>query len=236
MNKHSGSKRALTKYELEAIFDSWSDEEAELDKICIIPPNKANENTDKENFDDDLILHGDIRPLYEIINKKFMQFGIWEDDLSVDEQMVPYFGRHSCKMFIRGKPIRFGYKLWCLCSANGYLYDCIPLHTDVVLRLLENIEFADRHTVYFDNFFTSYYLMCLQTEIRLCATGTVRANRIRGAVLKTGKGLERSDHDFQFDSNNKILICRWQDNKEVTVATNFDQLYPTLPVKKMEKK
>ncbi|KAI8121783.1 PiggyBac transposable element-derived protein 2 [Lucilia cuprina] len=30
-----------------------------------------------------------IRPLYEIINKKFMQFGIWEEDLSVDEQMVP---------------------------------------------------------------------------------------------------------------------------------------------------
>ena len=177
-----------------------------------------------------------------------MQFGIWEEDLLVDEQMVPYFGRHSCKMFIRGKPIRFGYKLWCLCSANGYLYNCIPyagspdnynkevgLGADVVLRLLENIEFADRHTVYFDNFFTSYYLMCLLTERRLCATGTVRANRIGGAVLKTGKGLERGDHDFQFDSNNKILICRWQDNKEVTVATNFDQLYPTVPVKRRKK-
>lgn len=28
-----------------------------------------------------------------------------------------YFVRHPCKMFVRGKPIRFGYKLWCL-SAN----------------------------------------------------------------------------------------------------------------------
>ncbi|KAI8121784.1 PiggyBac transposable element-derived protein 3 [Lucilia cuprina] len=80
-------------------------------------------------------------------------------------------------MFIRGKPIRFGYKLCCLCSSKGYLYNCINyagsadnynkevgLGADVVLRLLDNIEFADRHTVYFDNFFTSYYLMCLLKE------------------------------------------------------------------------
>lgn len=145
-----------------------------------------------------------IRPLYEIINKKFMQFGIWEEDLFVDEQMVPCFGRHYCKMFLRGKPIRFIYTLWCLCSANRYLYNCIPyarsadsynkevvLGANVVLRLLDNIEFADRHTVYFDNFFTSYNFMCLLTERILCATCTVRAKIIGGAVLKTGKSLER---------------------------------------------
>lgn len=28
--------------------------------------------------------------------------------LSVDEQMIPYFGRHSCKMYMKGKPVRFG--------------------------------------------------------------------------------------------------------------------------------
>ena len=25
--------------------------------------------------------------------------------------MIPYFGRHSSKQFIRGKPVRFGYKV-----------------------------------------------------------------------------------------------------------------------------
>ncbi|KAF2895862.1 hypothetical protein ILUMI_10315, partial [Ignelater luminosus] len=29
-----------------------------------------------------------------------------------DEAIVSYFGRHSCKHFIKGKPIRWGYKLW----------------------------------------------------------------------------------------------------------------------------
>ena len=33
--------------------------------------------------------------------------------------MVTYYGRHSCKQFIRAKPIRFGYMLWVSDSATG---------------------------------------------------------------------------------------------------------------------
>ncbi|XP_039968251.1 piggyBac transposable element-derived protein 3-like, partial [Bactrocera tryoni] len=66
-----------------------------------------------------------VRPLIDALNKKFMQFGVFSHILSVDEQMIPYFGRHSCKMFIKGKPIRFGFKSWCLCSESGYLFSSI---------------------------------------------------------------------------------------------------------------
>lgn len=37
--------------------------------------------------------------------------------------MIAYYGRHSCKQFIRGKPIRFGYKVYCLNTFGGYLID-----------------------------------------------------------------------------------------------------------------
>lgn len=67
-----------------------------------------------------------LRPFIEYLNKKFIQFGIFSHNLSIDEQMVPYFGRHSAKMFIKGKPVRFGFKIWCLCSSNGYLYQFQP--------------------------------------------------------------------------------------------------------------
>ena len=43
-------------------------------------------------------------------------------DLAIDEQMVPYFSRHSAKMFNRGKPIRFSNKNWVLASSDDYLY------------------------------------------------------------------------------------------------------------------
>ena len=44
-----------------------------------------------------------LRPLIEAVKEKLQQFGIFSSELSIDEQMVSYFGRHSCKMFIRGK-------------------------------------------------------------------------------------------------------------------------------------
>lgn len=72
------------------------------------------------------ILLTQFRPLYDIMNKKFIKFGIWKKKLSIDELTIPYFAHHSCKIFIRGKPIRFGYKLCRLCSSAGYLYNCIP--------------------------------------------------------------------------------------------------------------
>ena len=63
-----------------------------------------------------------IAPLYDELNKGLVKFGVFNELLSVDEAMVPYFGRHSAKMFIRGKPIRFGYKIWSLCGEDGYPY------------------------------------------------------------------------------------------------------------------
>lgn len=86
----------------------------------------------------------------------------------IDEEMVPYFGRHSVKMYIKGKTIRFGFKLWCLCSSNGYLYKFIPygektstyenelgLGANVVLELLSVVQQQSVHRVFFDNFFSS---------------------------------------------------------------------------------
>lgn len=63
-----------------------------------------------------------IRPLLNMVNDSIAQFGVFEDKLSVDETMVKYFGKHSIKQFIRGKPIRFGYKFWNVCSVSDYCF------------------------------------------------------------------------------------------------------------------
>lgn len=179
-----------------------------------------------------------LRPYFDLLNRNFIKFGVFSPHLSIDEQMVPYYGKHSCKMYIRGKPIRFGYKLWCLCSSEGYLYQFYPyagaggynkqigLGAEVVLRLLSVVEYPIRHDVYFDNFFTSYYLMCLLSERNFFATGTVRSNRLKNAVLKTGKNLPKGSTDYVFDTKNQILLTRWSDSKEVTLATNHQTIEP----------
>ena len=61
-----------------------------------------------------------LRPRFDNLNRSFLARFCSETRLSIDESMVPYFGHHGCKQFIRGKPIRFGYKIWCLNTMLGY--------------------------------------------------------------------------------------------------------------------
>lgn len=169
-----------------------------------------------------------VAPLNELMNKKFLQFGIFSHNLSIDEQMIAYYGRHSCKMFIKGKPIRFGYKYWCLTSTEGYLYQFIPyagasekedsgygLGERVVLSLLSHVEDRTKHTVTFDNFFTSHKLMTRLLNDGFFALGTVRDNRTNNAPLMSVKEMKkkpRGTSDFRFDTINSIVAVRWNDN------------------------
>lgn len=95
-----------------------------------------------------------------------MQFGIFDQQLQIDEKMVPYLGTIPAK---------------CSFAANlsGLVTNCdafalklviritdrydkhIWLGADVVLQLVDNIQDPSHHTIYFEDFSTSYYLMCL---------------------------------------------------------------------------
>ncbi|XP_068243692.1 piggyBac transposable element-derived protein 2-like [Palaemon carinicauda] len=63
-----------------------------------------------------------IRSLLSLVKDSFQQFGVFEECISVDEMIVKYYGHNPLKQFMRGKPIRFGYKLWGLCGVSGYCY------------------------------------------------------------------------------------------------------------------
>ena len=126
-----------------------------------------------------------ISSLYDIQNCTLVQFNIFHDLLNVDESMVPYFGCQSAKMFISGKPICFGYKIWCMCGSDGYPYHMQihqgkqsnvinqPLGTHVINNMVfimssnSNVLY---HKLYFDNFFSSYHLMTELAEKSMQAT------------------------------------------------------------------
>ena len=73
----------------------------ELKKFCHLADNR--------NLSDSKVAK--LLPIYDRLNWALLQFGVFDRKLSIDESMVPYYGHHGAKMFIRGKPIRFGYKL-----------------------------------------------------------------------------------------------------------------------------
>ncbi|CAK1601936.1 unnamed protein product [Parnassius mnemosyne] len=76
-----------------------------------------------------------VRPLFDMLNKKFLQYAVIEKDISIDESMIPYYGRHRCKQHIKGKPIRFGFKTWVAALQLGYC-----LHADLYQGKSEGVR------------------------------------------------------------------------------------------------
>ena len=99
-----------------------------------------------------------IRPLLNSLNENFKKHGGLDEHLSIDESMIPYYGKHYAKQYIKGKPIRFGFKNWALCSTNGYMISfeiytgksntvekVFGLGGDVVMSLLHQSEVPPNH-------------------------------------------------------------------------------------------
>ncbi|CAG4962968.1 unnamed protein product [Parnassius apollo] len=76
-----------------------------------------------------------LRPLFDELNKIFTEMAPLEENYSIDEAMVRYYGRHSCKQFIRGKPIRWGYKLWVGATRLGYVIWFDPYLTSTLTSI-----------------------------------------------------------------------------------------------------
>ncbi|KRZ92876.1 PiggyBac transposable element-derived protein 2 [Trichinella sp. T8] len=180
-----------------------------------------------------------VTPLYKLLNSSLVKHGMFHEKLSIDESIVLYFGRHAAKMFLKGKPIRFGYKVWMLCGNDGYPYHMtiyqgkeihapkVQLSTRVIRSMVDIIQETSnttRYTLYFDNFFNSYDLLVMLSELKMRAIGTIRPYRSNGAdaVMLPDKDLMKQKRGaFDFRSDGNIYIAKWHDNSIVRIASSF---------------
>ena len=177
-----------------------------------------------------------VRPIFSELNQsyKVMPFQEW---LSVDESMIPYYGRHGCKQFIRGKPVRFGYKVWSLASSSGHMYHMEPYggsHTllpetvlgqghSVVLSLAEQAQVPQGCKFIHDNLFTSLALLDNMTQRGYRSSGTMRQNRLFDFPFTPQKDFMKLPQGASevLTQGDKLLV-RWKDNSIVTVTTNME--------------
>ena len=175
-----------------------------------------------------------VRPIFDNLNKSKI-FCDNVRDFSVDEIMIPYYGRHSSKQFIRGKPIRYGYKVWCIATSKGFGVTFEPYcgkdtrvqdanlgqGPNVVLDLVKKSDLREGCQVFFDNLFTSFPLLDELSRLGIAGTGTVRQNRLNRVPLpkkKTAAALERGEVKSVYQQDR---ICTlWKDSKPVYVASN----------------
>ncbi|XP_033222708.1 piggyBac transposable element-derived protein 3-like [Belonocnema kinseyi] len=140
-----------------------------------------------------------LRPLMDKMKERCIaNFVATTELLNYDDSMVNFFGRRNIKQFIPGKPIRFGYKMCCLNSSEGYLLN-FNLYQGVDPRIPDQFnqlfgkcaaplvvmqnEFPHSiQTLPFDFFFDNQFIGTnLFTYLKFrgySATGTFRENRL----------------------------------------------------------
>lgn len=201
-----------------------------------------------------------IRPFVDKIKGKCRRYFVAEKDLAFDESMVKYYGKHSCKQFLRAKPIRFGYKVWCLNTIMGYLIDfeiyqgksvtpdvgiernfgkaAAPL-VKMIEELPDNLKSLP-FSFYFDNLFTTFSLLSYLRLKGYGGTGTIRENRLpRSCPLSDKKLLGKKERGYFENTISKtdgILIAKWVDNSVVCIATNQYGVNPVTNVRRYSQK
>ena len=65
-----------------------------------------------------------IRPIIETLVTKFQDVYTPEEQLTIDEAICPFRGRIFFHVYIKGKPHKYGIKMFELCgSKSGYVYN-----------------------------------------------------------------------------------------------------------------
>ena len=185
-----------------------------------------------------------VRPYLNLMQRNFAQFGVFSKCLSVDEQMAPYFGHFSAKMYMKNNPVKFGMKIWFLASSQGYPFAFQvytgksdskegPLEEQVVNELTEVLEENSNHILSFDNFFSSTILCRDLAEKSLRYTGTVRQNRTESCPFSNPSTMKKRERGaFEVISDGKVTLCQWNDNRPVCVVSNHKGVDPTVPVRR----
>lgn len=170
-----------------------------------------------------------VTPVINYFNKKFKDVYIMEENIAIDESLMKFKGRMSCKQFNPSKRARFGIKFYKLCeSASGYCYNFkiyagndkttldYSASETVVMELLQSIR-NKGHTLYIDNWYSSPKLFLTLVRNETNVLGTVRCNRknMPGDFVKAKliKG------DCILRSCNGILALKWQDKRDVHILS-----------------
>ncbi|XP_046998482.1 piggyBac transposable element-derived protein 3-like [Schistocerca americana] len=139
--------------------------------------------------------------------------------LSVDEQMIPFKGRHTLKNYVKNKPKKWGYKAFVLCDSHGIAHNLeiysgkvkhdpslpdVGVSGNVVLRLASVIPRHMFHKLYFDNWFTGVRLEVELEKMAIQSLGTVRPNRLKGCMFTSDKVMKKKGRGSYEEHLSKI--------------------------------
>ncbi|CAF1602945.1 unnamed protein product [Adineta ricciae] len=162
-----------------------------------------------------------VRPLLNIVKENFRKIPK-EENLCVDEQIIPFKGKSVMKQHMPNKPNRWGYKMFLLAGGeSGLCYDFVlytgksnsteyGFCTDITLTLCETVPPMMNHKVYYDNYFTTIRLQVELKKLGIFSVGTVRANRLPDLTMKDEKQLKQEGlvaTDYRITYVDGVELC-----------------------------
>jgi hypothetical protein len=174
----------------------------------------------------------------------FSSFYMPSQALTVDEAMVGYKGRSEMKQYIKNKPTKWGYKIWCLASSNYLLafhvYEGkrsskrINSPHDAVIFLTHNYQHRN-HILYLDRGFTSPVLLdeLLRRGIRCCGTVSKNRKELPKELLSSADQLE--DSEFAYRQRGELGMIVWKDRRLVYLLTTHTSPAETKSIERSDR-
>ncbi|XP_026741886.1 piggyBac transposable element-derived protein 2-like [Trichoplusia ni] len=200
-----------------------------------------------------------IRPLEEMLNCQFGKVPL-DQRLSIDEQMCATKMSHYIKQYMPNKPHKWGFKLYLICSLQGYAHrfevysgggsknNILPGEPDLgesgntVVRLARMVPRNVNHIIYFDNFYTSVPLVTYLAKEGIFSLGTVRVNRLRNCKLPDKNTIMKKNVPRGFYEENVATVddidvsaVVWKDNKPVNLLSTYVGAEPATTVTRFDK-
>jgi hypothetical protein len=171
-----------------------------------------------------------VRPLIRSLQQSFARMYSPTQPLTVDECIVGFKGRHESKQYIKSKPTRWGYKVWCLAN-DGYLlaFQVYEGKEEVrspegqahrVVIELTRLYHGAPHVVYLDNYFTSPAVLDALQRRGMRGCGTVQRRRREMPVLDAAAidALQRGEYISRQRGDLSLVV--WRDRRPVWVLSN----------------
>ncbi|XP_031594040.1 piggyBac transposable element-derived protein 4-like [Oreochromis aureus] len=157
------------------------------------------------------------RQVWDLWTSRLIMLFNPDQDLTVDEQLVPFKGRCGFRQYMPKKPAKYGIKIWAACDTKTSYAWRLQVYTGkaagappevnqgmrVVLQMTEGLQ---GHVITCDNFFTSYALAEELLKRKLALVGTIRQYKPEiPPALRQARGREIYSSIFAFTKKHTLV-------------------------------
>lgn len=171
-----------------------------------------------------------VQGILDKLQAKFKSIIHPQEDICIDETLIPFRGRVGFRQYIPNKTHRYGIKMFKLCVEKGYTW-AFEIYQGkvekqnavggvaqcVVMKLAESLLDNGR-TLYVDNWYTSVTLAHALHSRSTHLVGTLRKGRKGNPLVVQNARLKRNEIVAK-QSNTNVVVLKWKDKRDVMMLS-----------------